>query len=333
MTAAKPVKPARKPSGTGPGAPAGDSDGPALRVVPDQDDGLPPVPEPADPESLAGYTSLLDGLKAGQDEQRRKHDQLEAEAKTLHQQGEQDAAKERMAQAAEVWIEQEDADYQAAETIGAYLTDHPGAVPMLRDALRWFRAGWAPLPVKLDGTKSPLVADWRQYHGAGNGPTLAQVLDWFRHDHPGLAVMLGAVSGNRVMLEFEARGVGEGYRDRWLELLRERGHAELADRYLTGLLMASPSGGLNGFLRIDSAEPAGSERLISRERTAEEAAQWREANGKDEDASVPHLVLAEIKGDRGYALVWPSHGPAHATGKPYRLIAGFSGDRPGIHRG
>ena len=197
MTAAKPVKPARKPSGTGPGAPAGDSDGPALRVVPDQDDGLPPVPSRPILESLAGYTSLLDGLKAGQDEQRRKHDQLEAEAKTLHQQGEQDAAKERMAQAAEVWIEQEDADYQAAETIGAYLTDHPGAVPMLRDALRWFRAGWAPLPVKLDGTKSPLVADWRQYHGAGNGPTLAQVLDWFRHDHPGLAVMLGAVSGNR----------------------------------------------------------------------------------------------------------------------------------------
>ena len=38
--------------------------------------------------------------------------------------------------------------------------------------------------------------------------------------------MLGAVSANRVMLEFEARGVTEGYRDRWLELLRERGYAD-----------------------------------------------------------------------------------------------------------
>ena len=322
MTAAKPVKPAREPSEAGPGAPAGDSDGPALRVVPDPDAGLPPVPEPADPESLAGYASLLEELKAERDEQRRKHDQLELEAKALWTQGEQDASKERRDQAADSWMEQLDADAQAAELAGAYLTEHPGAVPMFRDALLWFLAGWAPLPIKLDGSKAPLVADWRQYHGAGNGPTLAQVLDWFRKGHPGLAVMLGAVSGNRVMLEFEARGVQEGYRDRWLGLLRERGHAELADRYLTGLLMSSPSGGLNGFIRIDSAEPAGSERLISRERTPEEAAQWREANGKDDSAAVPHLVLAEIKGDRGYALVWPSHGPVHATGKPYRLIVG-----------
>ncbi len=309
-------------AGSGPRVPAGDSAGPALRVVPDPDAGLPPVPEPADPGSLAGYASLLEELKAEQAGQQRKHAQLRGDAEGLWMQGEQAAAKERNDQATDVMMEQLEADARAAEAVDAYLAEHPAAVPMLRDALRWHRAGWAPLPVKLDGTKAPLVPEWRQYHGAGNGPPEEQVREWFRDGHPGLAVMLGAVSGNRVMLEFEARGVGEGYRDRWLELLRERGHAELADRYLTGLLMASPSGGLNGFLRIDSAEPAGSERLISRERTAEEAAQWREANGKDEDASVPHLVLAEIKGDRGYALVWPSHGPAHATGKPYRLIAG-----------
>ena len=130
-------------------------------------------------------------------------------------------------------------------------------------------------------------------------------------------------SDNRVMLEFEATGVAEGYRDRWLELLRERGYAALADRYLAGLVMSSPSGGLNGFVQVESDEPAGSERLISRERTPEEAAEWREANGKDESVAVPHIVLAEVKGDRGYAVVWPSHGPVHAAGRPYRLVAGF----------
>ena len=87
-------------------------------------------------------------------------------------------------------------------------------------------------------------------------------------------------------------------------------------------MMASPSGGLNGFIRVESEEPAGSERLISRKRTPEEAAQWREENGKDEKVAVPPIVLAEIKGDRGYAIVWPSHGPVHATGLPYRLEAG-----------
>ena len=309
-------------AGSGPRVPAGDSAGPALRVVPDPDAGLPPVPEPADPGSLAGYASLREALKAEQDGQQRKLAQLRRDAEGLWMQGEQAAAKERNGQAADVWMEQLDADARAAEAVDAYLAEHPAAVPMLRDALRWHRAGWALLPVKLDGTKAPLVEEWRQYHGAGNGPSEEQVREWFRDGHPGLAVMLGAVSRNRAMLEFEARGVTEGYRDRWLELLRERGHAELADRYLAGLMMDSPSGGLNGFVRVESAEPVGSERLISRERTPEEAAQWREANGKDESVTVPRIVLAEVKGDRGYAVVWPSHGPVHATGKPYRLVAG-----------
>jgi putative DNA primase/helicase len=135
--------------------------------------------------------------------------------------------------------------------------------------------------------------------------------------------MLGEVSDNRVMPEFEAAGVAEGYRDRWLELLRERGYATLADRYLAGLVMSSPSGGLNGFVQVESDEPVGSERLISRERTPEEAAKWREANGKDKSVVVPPVVLAEVKGDRGYAVVWPSHGPVHDAGRPYRLVVGF----------
>ena len=154
--------------------------GPALRVVPDPDAGLPPVPEPADPGSLAGYASLLEAAegRAGRT----------AAASTiscggtpsdLWMRGEQAAAKERNDQAADVWMERLDADARAAEAIDAYLAEHPAAVPMLRDALRWHRAGWAPLPVKLDGSKAPLVAEWRQYHGAGNGPPEEQVREWF----------------------------------------------------------------------------------------------------------------------------------------------------------
>jgi hypothetical protein len=306
-----------------PGVAAGDFAGPALRVAPDPDVQLPPVPEPADPGLLAGYALLREALKAERAELQRQRAQLQDESLDLWSRGQQAAAEECSERAAEVSLELWSADARAAGAIDSYLAEHPAAVPMLRDALRWHRAGWAPLPVKADGSKEPLVPEWRQYHGAGNGPPEEQVREWFRDGHPGLAVMLGKVSANRVMLEFEAAGVTEGYRDRWLELLRERGHAALADRYLAGLVMSSPSGGLNGFVQVESDEPVGSERLISRERTPEEAAKWRKVNDKDESVVVPHIVLAEVKGDRGYAVVWPSHGPVHVTGRPYRLEAGF----------
>jgi hypothetical protein len=140
--------------------------------------------------------------------------------------------------------------------------------------------------------------------------------------------MLGRVSCNRVMIEFEARGVAEGWRDQWMTLLRQRGHGALLDRYLSGLMIASPSGGLNGFAEVQSADPVGSHRWISRPRTPDEAEEWRRVNKKDESVAVPPVVLAEVKGDRGYAVVWPSHGGVHKTGRPWRLVAGSPESSP-----
>lgn len=307
-----------------PAAPAG---GPAaagrhhqLRAVHDTQDGEGlPVPEPADPGLAAQLAELTS--QAAEAMQACSLFTIEQRWRALVPAGEDPKAHKEAIEAAHAALV--DDMHEAEARAVRFLNEHPGAVPMLRDALRWHRAGWAPLPIRLDGSKAPLVDEWRQYHGAGNRMAEEQVREHFQNDHPGLATMLGLVSGNRVMLEFEARGIAEGYRDGWMQLLRDRGHGELLERYLGGLVIQSPSGGLNGFVQVDSAEPAGSERLISRERTQEEAEEWREQHDKDDSVAVPHIVLAEVKGDRGYTLVWPSPsigypGIARSCGPPTR---------------
>ena len=300
-----------------------------LQAVPDELAAESPVPEPADP-GLAAVLAVL--------EEREKAAHLEVLGfwtgehwRELVPDGVQPAAHEP-----EINAEYQrllDTKFLAEAEVSAYIEENPGVVPMLRDSLRWHAAGWALLPIRADGSKAPTVDKWRQYHGAGARPGEEQVKDWFRNGHQGLAVMLGRVSRNRVMIEFEARGVTEGWRDRWMQLLHERGHGDLLDRYLGGLVIGSPSGGLNGFAEVQSDDPVGSQRWITRPRTPEEAEEWRCENGKDESVAVPGVVLAEVKGDRGYAVVWPSHGSVHKTGRPWRLLTGspescpvFTGD-------
>src|SRR5438067_13620377 len=81
-------------------------------------------------------------------------------------------------------------------------------VPLMLDgAQQWHAAGCSIIPVKADGSKSPLI-EWRTFQRTR--ATDEQVRRWFSDEHPGIGVVCGHISGNLEMLEFEGRAVTEG---------------------------------------------------------------------------------------------------------------------------
>ena len=60
-------------------------------------------------------------------------------------------------------------------------------------ARRCLVAGLSLVPIKLDGSKAPLVA-WKEFQK--RLPTEAERAEWFRQVDYGIALICGAVSGN-----------------------------------------------------------------------------------------------------------------------------------------
>ena len=146
--------------------------------------------------------------------------------------------------------------------------------------------GFAPIPVKPDGTKQPATS-WGEYHN--RPPTLEQIDQWFSGNPPGIGVVCGAGSGNLEMLELEPNTIAP---TQFLTDLRNNGHTQLADTLETTVRVESGGGGFHYYYRLTDTPP-GSTKL---------------AHNPD------GTVMIETRGQGAYAVTAPTKPPAHKVG-------------------
>ncbi|MEV0608095.1 phage/plasmid primase, P4 family [Polymorphospora rubra] len=199
------------------------------------------------------------------------------------------------------------------------MTDTLGA------ALAWHDAGACVLPAKTDGTKAPAVATWRNLQR--QRPDRSQVEQWFASGHPGVGLLTGAVSGNLEMLELEGRAVAEGALEALTGVLTAAGLADLWARVAGGYAERTPSGGIHLLYRLDGPVP-GNTKLAARPARPDELTEREREVLATRPDKVFTRDLAETRGEGGFVVIAPSHGPVHATGQPWVLAAGQSGQVP-----
>jgi hypothetical protein len=185
--------------------------------------------------------------------------------------------------------------------------------PEYEAAQAWYQAGCTPIPVRLDGTKSP-VGEWRHHHTQRLGPEAA--LGPFLTAGPaGLAIVCGATSGGLEMLEIEGTGIREGIDVRLAELADAAGLRPLLDRVAAGYYESTPKGGVHMFYRLADEPVPGNLKLAERPAREDEwtpAERERAAKGL-----TPKRTLIETRGQGGYVIVAPTRAEASDPAGPY----------------
>lgn len=178
--------------------------------------------------------------------------------------------------------------------------------PLLQEALAAHEADLCVVPPRQDGSKRPIGATWQQWQSAR--PSEEQIRAWYgaRSRFTGLGTVCGRVAGNLELFEFDERWVYDEYKLIAIEV----GLGELVERIEAGYLEQSPSGGVHWLMRCDAI--AGNTLLAQRPKRAEE-----KRHPKDD-----WQVLIETRGEGGYAVLAPSHGSVHPSGRPYVLLRG-----------
>lgn len=189
----------------------------------------------------------------------------------------------------------------------------------LAAALTLHASGCSVVAVRADGSKRP-QGSWQA--AQTERATEVQLRALFAHGHPGIGIICGTISGNLEMLELEGRAVDEGVLNQLAEIFLGSGLGELWQRLATGWLERSPSGGLHFHYRVDGTPVPGNTKLASRLARKDEYTE----DEKELKARHPHKKilrgLIETRGEGGFVVTAPSHGPVHASGKPYELLSG-----------
>lgn len=165
-------------------------------------------------------------------------------------------------------------------------------------ALNYFENGFSVIPIKIDGSKGPLIP-WKEY--MENRASVDQIKSWvITYGAFGIGLITGQVSGNAEVVDFDDK---ETY-FRWRKL------AEAQFPTLIGnLCVTETPDGFHVWYRCEENIEA-SQVLAA-----------RFVDGK-------RKILAETRGARGYALVPGSHPKTHPSGIPYKLIQGSFGNVP-----
>ncbi|RQX09074.1 hypothetical protein [Micromonospora inaquosa] len=132
--------------------------------------------------------------------------------------------------------------------------------------------------------------------------------------------MTGSPSGQLELLELEGRAAAE--LPRLLDLAVRAGIGPLWAAVLTGYSERTPSGGYHWLYRIADHETPGNTRLAQRAARPDELTAQERAILERHPTRRFTRCLAETRGEGGWVIVAPSHGPTHPTGLPYRRVAG-----------
>jgi hypothetical protein len=181
------------------------------------------------------------------------------------------------------------------------------SVTDLAYALAAHARGFAVVPPLENGTKRP-AGTWKAYQD--NRPDEDQIHRWYERGRNGFGVLCGAASDHLEMFELEGRAA-----DKWPEFCRacrDAGLGDLLDRIAKGYAESTPSDGIHLLYRCpDGVE--GNLKLARRPATLEEL---------EQDPTDKIKVLMETRGEGGYTILAPSHGPVHPSGKAWQLKAG-----------
>lgn len=173
-------------------------------------------------------------------------------------------------------------------------------------AIAWHRNGFCAVPVRTDGSKAPGLNDWKEFQK--RLPNDTELRNWWANpERQGFGLIMGAVSGNAEMLEFEGRAVA--LLPQVIERARERNIYDTFIRLWTGYRELTPSGGIHLVFRVGDGPALGNTKLA------------RAANAD---------VLIETRGEGGFTVTAPSNGTTHPSGGAWTLQAGTSGVVPTI---
>lgn len=184
---------------------------------------------------------------------------------------------------------------------------------IVETALAFKKHGIIPWPVWEDGSKRP-KGEWKQ----AVMPTEDEIVQRFG-GRAGLGLLTGSKSGGVELFEFEGRAVEEGLWDQFESKVNGTS-AQLAkqwEKVKAGYLDESPSGGKRVVWRVSDGKPAGNTPLARRAARDDELTERERAKGRG-----GIRVLIETRGEGGFAVVPPSSGTVHKTGKPYVQLAG-----------
>lgn len=169
--------------------------------------------------------------------------------------------------------------------------------PYLDAALAAYRAGLSVLPPAQDGSKQPHVGGWARYQV--ERATEQQIREWYANGRTGVGAVMGGVSQRTELFEFDDYATYEAYR----QAARSAGLSDLVERVERGYSERTPGGGVHWFYRCPT------------ERNSTKLARRALGDGK-------FKVLVETKGHHGYAVMAPSCGGVHPSGRPYELLQG-----------
>ena len=170
------------------------------------------------------------------------------------------------------------------------------------DAAREAHAvGLCVLPVADDGSKRPAVPTWKQFQSAL--PTATEFASFGFAQRAGLGVISGAASGYRECWDFDCL---DAY-GQFIEAAAACGLDEVVRRISTGFENATPGGGRRWIVEYP------------REVVWKDVTLARRV-GRDGEPAVKTLIEMPT-----FAIVAPSHGQTHPSGRPYvQLTGGFS---------
>jgi hypothetical protein len=184
----------------------------------------------------------------------------------------------------------------------------PNAV--LATARSYVGAGLSVSPIRPDGTKIAAVA-WGAYQRIR--ATDQELISWFGRSSNGIAIIAGAVSGNLVVMDFDAPGA-------WPEFLQA-----IEDHGMESLVAALPlvktprdGDGHHLYIRVEGM-PVGESRKL-----AMLAAPYVDSHGKE------HRVKIETRGEGGYVVAPGSPDACHEDNRPYTLVRGDLTEIPTI---
>lgn len=174
-------------------------------------------------------------------------------------------------------------------------------------AWKWYLNGFCAIPVRSDGSKAPGLTHWRELQSRlPNGTELA---NWFGSgvERSGYGLLMGSVSGNAEMLEFEGRAVH--LMPEFLVRCNEAGCGDVARTVLAGYREETPSGGVHLIFRVSDGPALPNTKLAA------------DPNGQ---------CMIETRGEGGFVVTAPSNGTTHPSGGAWVLRSGTYGEVPVI---
>ena len=170
--------------------------------------------------------------------------------------------------------------------------------PVLTDVRSAYKAGLTLLPAAEDGTKRPALPEWKTFQQ--QRPTSTDMRSWNFADRAGFGMVAGPVSGHAESWDFDDAPTFEAF----LDAAAATGLAEVIQRIRNGYEDQTPNGGRRWIVRYPP-DVTWADTVYARR------------PGRSGEKPVVTLVEMTL-----FAVLAPSNGSVHPSGKPYVRVSG-----------